>query len=49
MARLQLRIALKALLREFPALEVVGEPDYLQSNFVSSVKRVTVALNRGRQ
>ena len=49
MARLQLRIALRALLREFPALEVVGEPDYLQSNFVSSVKRVTVALNRGRQ
>lgn len=45
MARMQMRIALKALLGAFPDLAIVGEPDYLQSNFVSSVKRLTVRLN----
>lgn len=46
MARLQLRVALRALLRDFPGITVIGDPEYLQSNFVSSVKRVRVALHR---
>ena len=44
MARLQLRVALRRLLDHFPDFRAIEEPEYLQSNFVSSVKRVRFAL-----
>ena len=44
MARLQMRIALRLLLQRYPDFAVSREPDYLQSNFVSSVKRAGIAL-----
>lgn len=47
-ATLQLNAMLHALLTRFPQIEAVGEPDYLQSNFVCGIKRLAVATGRER-
>lgn len=47
-ATMQLSAMLRALLRRFPEIEAVGEPDYLQSNFVCGIKRLTVATGPER-
>lgn len=44
MARMQMRIAIEAFLRRYPDFAQVGEPEYLQSNFVCSVKRAKLRL-----
>lgn len=44
MARMQMRIALDAFLRRYPDFTISAEPEYLQSNFVSSVKRARLKL-----
>ena len=44
LARIQLKALLTALLTKFPDIQAVGAPEYLQSNFVSAVKRVQVRL-----
>lgn len=46
MARLQIRIVLQLLLRHYPKFQLASEPQYLQSNFVCSVKRAQVALRQ---
>ena len=43
-ATLQLEILLERLLAAFPDMSVVGEPEYLWSNFVSGPKRMQVRL-----
>jgi cytochrome P450 len=45
LARIQLKALLTALLTKFPNVQAVSEPEYLQSNFVSAVKRVQVRLH----
>lgn len=47
-ATMQLEALLTALLARFPDIEIAGEPDYLQSNFVCGIKRLPVALGRAR-
>ena len=47
-AGMQLGAMLRALLLRFPGLEAIGEPDYLQSNFVCGIKRLAVMTGSGR-
>ncbi len=47
-AAMQLEALLTALLARFPDMEIAGEPDYLQSNFVCGIKRLPVSLGRAR-
>jgi len=47
-AAMQLEALLTALLARFPDIEIAGEPDYLQSNFVCGIKRLPVSLGRAR-
>lgn len=44
-AAIQVSAVLSRLLVEFPDLTITGEPEYLLSNFVSSVKRLSVRLH----
>lgn len=43
LARREIRVMLEEVLRRLPDLEVTGEPDYLQSNFIHGVKRMPCA------
>ena len=36
------------ILRRLPDLEITGEPDYLQSNFIHGIKRMPCAWNTVR-
>lgn len=47
-ATMQLSAMLRALLRRFPDIAAVGEPEYLQSNFVCGIKRLSVATGAER-
>lgn len=42
---MQLRLILEALLRKFPRYEVLGQPQYVASNFVRAMKSLQVRLN----
>ncbi|TYC57700.1 cytochrome P450 [Marinobacter sp. BW6] len=44
LAEMQLRILWEELLKRFEAIEVVGEPEYVQSNFVRGYTRMNVRL-----
>ncbi len=44
LARLEVRVFLEEFLRRFPEYEVVGEPTYLRSDFVCSIKQLMVWL-----
>lgn len=44
LAELQLRILWEELLRRFENIEVVGEPEYVQSNFVRGISKMMVRL-----
>lgn len=44
LARRELDVAFRKLLQQMPDLEVVGEPDRLQSSFVNGIKRLPVRL-----
>ncbi len=44
LAELQLRILWEELLPRFEKIEVVGEPEYVQSNFVRGISRLMVQL-----
>jgi cytochrome P450 len=46
LARRELDVAFRKLLARMPDLEVVGEPDRLQSSFVNGIKRLPVRLGR---
>ena len=41
---MQLRLILEALLRKFPRYELLGEPEYVASNFVRAMKSLHVRL-----
>ncbi|MGA1566323.1 MAG: cytochrome P450 [Ilumatobacteraceae bacterium] len=45
LARRELTIAFDELHRRLPNLRSVGEPDYLQSNFINGIKRLACAWN----
>jgi cholest-4-en-3-one 26-monooxygenase len=45
LARLELRILLEETLARYPAMELAGEPQYVQSPFVNQLKTLPVALN----
>ena len=49
LAELQLRILWEELLARFDRLEVQGEPEYVQSNFVRGYTRMMVKLSRKEQ
>jgi cytochrome P450 len=40
LARREITVAFDAIRRRMPELRVVGEPDYLQSNFINGIKRL---------
>jgi cholest-4-en-3-one 26-monooxygenase len=44
MARLELRVAFEEILKRFPGLRLDGEVERLQSNFISGIKSMPVAL-----
>jgi methyl-branched lipid omega-hydroxylase len=44
LARREIRVMFEELLRRVPELEVSGEPDYLQSNFIHGIKRMPVSF-----
>jgi hypothetical protein len=44
LAELQLRILWEELLARFDKIEVVGEPEYVQSNFVKGYSKMMVKL-----
>ena len=44
LAELQLRILWEELLSRFEKIEVVGEPEYVQSNFVRGISKMMVRL-----
>lgn len=46
LAEMQLRILWEELLLRFDAIEVIGEPEYLQSNFVRGYSRMMVRLHK---
>jgi cytochrome P450 len=48
-ATLQLNALLRALLARFPDIRAVGEPSYLQSNFVCGIKRLVVDTGRAAE
>jgi cytochrome P450 len=45
LARREIRVMFEELLRRVPDLEVSGEPDYLQSNFIHGIKRMPVSFS----
>ncbi len=44
LAELQLKILWEELLPRFENIEVVGEPEYVQSNFVRGISKLMVQL-----
>ncbi|GAH40314.1 unnamed protein product, partial [marine sediment metagenome] len=44
LAELQLRILWEELLKRFDDIEVVGDPEYVQSNFVRGISKMMVRL-----
>jgi methyl-branched lipid omega-hydroxylase len=44
LARREIRIMFEELLRRVPDIEVTGEPEYLQSNFIHGIKRMPVSF-----
>ncbi len=48
LAVLQLTLILEALLKNFPAYEVVSTPSYIRSNFVLAMKRLEISLSPGQ-
>jgi cytochrome P450 len=44
LAELQLRILWEELLPRFERIDVVGEPEYVQSNFVRGISKLMVEL-----
>jgi cytochrome P450 len=42
LARREIRVMFEELLRRLPDVEVSGEPEYLQSNFIHGIKRMPV-------
>lgn len=44
LARREIAVAFAALFEHLPELEVVGEPDLLQSSFINGIKRMTVRV-----
>ncbi len=43
LARREIRVMFEELLRRFPDIEITGEPDMLQSNFIHGIKRMPCA------
>jgi cytochrome P450 len=46
LARREIRVMFEELLRRVPDLEVTGEPEYLQSNFIHGIKRMPASVTR---
>ena len=46
LARLELRVLLQELVKRVDAIELVGEAEYVRSNFVGGIKRLPVRMNR---
>jgi cytochrome P450 len=44
LARREIRVMFEELLRRLPDIEVTGEPEYLQSNFIHGIKRMTASF-----
>jgi len=45
LAEMQLRILWEELLKRFDNIEVLGEPEYVQSNFVKGYTKMMVTLS----
>jgi cholest-4-en-3-one 26-monooxygenase len=45
LARLELKILLEETLKRYPAMELAGEPVYVESPFVNQLKTLPVRLN----
>jgi cytochrome P450 len=45
LARREIRVMFEELLRRVPDIEVSGEPEYLQSNFIHGIKRMPVSFS----
>ena len=43
LARREIAVAFDEIRRRLPDLHVTGDPDYLQSNFINGIKRLTCA------
>lgn len=48
-ATMQLAALLRAILKRFPDIEIASEPDYLRSNFVCGIKRLSVHTGTERR
>ena len=46
LARLELRVLLQQLVKRVDAIELVGEAEYVRSNFVGGIKRLPVRMKR---
>ncbi len=46
LARLELRVLLQELVKRVDAIELVGEAEYVRSNFVGGIKRLPVRMKR---
>ena len=46
LARLEVRVLLEELVKKIAAIELIDEPEYLRSNFVGGIKRLTVKITR---
>jgi cytochrome P450 len=44
LARREIRVMFEELLRRLPDIEVSGEPEYLQSNFINGIKRMPASF-----
>jgi cytochrome P450 len=44
LARREIRVMFEELLRRLPDIEVTGEPEYLQSNFIHGIKRMPASF-----
>jgi cholest-4-en-3-one 26-monooxygenase len=47
LARLEIRVLFEELARRMPDIELVGEPDYLRSNFIGGIKHMPVVFTPG--
>ncbi len=48
LARREIRVMFERIFRRLPDLEITGEPDMLQSNFIHGIKRMRCAFTPGR-
>ncbi|MFK7895973.1 MAG: cytochrome P450 [Myxococcota bacterium] len=49
LARREIRVMFERIFRRLPDLQISGEPDYLQSNFIHGIKRMPCSFTPGRR